>query len=403
MRAALAGASAPDGLARDIYVTDGRITGIEPAGAIPSGWEVTDCHGLWALPGLVDLWAHLPARVEAWREDEESLGAAALAGGYATVCAVTGEFRAEALRPRRNAIVNLVPVAAATHDGRLAELDALREAGAVAAHAPSVDAGLMRRVLEYSPLPVASDAADASLAGAGVAHESPLTAFLGLAGIPAEAETVAVARDLLLLRGFGGRLHFTHLSTAGAVEAVRRAKDAGLPVTAAVSIYNLLLTEEAVTRYDTAARLTPPLRGEADRQALIEGVRDGTIDAIVSNHTACAAEDKEVPFAEAVPGAVALEVVLPAALSVLPAEVAVAALTERAARCFGLEAGRLAVGSRADITLFDPETEWTVTPAAFQSRGHDTPIAGQRLRGRVAARALHKNAVNSIITPAGGA
>jgi dihydroorotase len=389
VRTVFARAGGPGGPARDIYVEDGRIAGIEPAGDIPGGWEVVDCAGLWALPGLVDVWAHLPSRAEAWREDADTLTAAALAGGYTTVCAVTREHRAEGLS-RREATVRLLPIALGTHQGHLAELDALRRAGAVAYQAEA-DAGLMRRLLEYAELPVAVHAEDPSLARGGVAHESALSGLLGLPGIPAEAETVAVARDLLLLRAYGGRLHFAHLSTAAAVEMVRRAKRAGLPVTAAVPIYNLVLNEEAIRDYDTAARLVPPLRGEADRKALVAGVLDGTVDAIVSNHRACPAEEKEVPFAEAAPGAVSLELVLSAALSVLPADAALRALS---GRCFGLEP--------QGMILFDPEAEWIVDPATFRSRGRHTPLAGRRLRGRV-VRVLHKHTADSIITTTGGA
>ncbi len=375
----LAAAGFPGRAPEDIYVADGRVVGRSPAGEVPSGWEVVDCQGLWVLPGLCDLWAHLPTRQEAWREDPETLSAAARAGGFTTVCTVTGEHRAEALAGR-DAPVRLVPVAAGTHAGRLAELDALRRAGAVA-FAVDADPGLMRRLLEYAELPLAVHAEEPALARGGVAHESALSALLGLPGIPAEAETVAVARDLLLARAYGGRLHFAHLSTAGATQMVRRAKAAGLPVTAAVPIHNLVLTEDAIRTYDTSARLSPPLRSEDDRQALIQGVIDGTIDAIVSNHRLCPPEDKEGPFAEAAAGAAALHLVLPAAVSVLPAEVAVAALTTRAARCFGLEL--------RGLTLFDPGAEREQAEGA---------LGALRLQGRV----LHKHALDSIITTAGG-
>ncbi|HVB11387.1 MAG TPA: hypothetical protein VNM16_13615 [Bacillota bacterium] len=385
----------PAGPERDIYVEDGRMVGTSPPGDIPSGWEVVNCAGLWVIPGLVDLWAHLPSPAEAWREDADTLSSAALAGGFTTVCTVTKEHRAESLAGRA-APVRLVPVAAGTHKGHLAELDALRRAGAIS-YEVEADPGLMRRVLEYGELPIAVRAEDASLAHGGVAHESAMSELLGLPGIPAAAEMVAVARDLLLLKAYGGRLHFAHLSTAGAVEMVRRAKHAGLPVTAAVPIYNLLLSEEAIRHYDTAARLSPPLRSEADRQALIAGVLDGTIDAIVSNHQAVPAEDKDVPFAEALPGAVSLEVLLPAALSVLPADAVLRALV---GRCFGLEP--------EGLVIFDPQAEWEVRSADFRSRGRHTPLEGQRLKGRVVGvmdggGVLHKHAADSIIATIGGA
>jgi dihydroorotase len=410
VRRVLAAAGGPDGVRRDVYVEGDTIVGVEPAGTVPNGWEVVECGRLWVLPGLVDLCAHLPSRPEAWREDAATLAAAALAGGFTTVCCVTGEYRPDALAPWRDAPLRLLPVAAATRGGRLCELDALRRAGAVAYSddpRPIADAGLMRRVLQYAELPVAVHAEDPSLAAGGVAHEGTLAGLLGLPGIPAEAETVAVARDLLLAAATGRRLHFAHLSTAGAVAAVRRAKEAGLPVTAAVAVHHLVCSEAAVRGYDPAARLSPPLRAEADREALVQGVIDGTLDAVVSDHTACAPEDKDVPFAEAAPGAAALELCLAAALAALPPAVAVAALSERAARVFGLAAGRLAAGSPADLVLVDPEASWVVDPARFRGRGRHTPLQGRRLRGRVVATmaggVLHKHTDDGIISTAKGA
>jgi dihydroorotase len=254
-------------------------------------------------------------------------------------------------------------------------------------------AKLMRHALEYSLLverPIASHAEDPDLVDDGVMHEGALATVLGLKGIPREAEEVAVARDLALARLTGGRLHLTHLSTAGAVEQVRRAKAEGVHVTAEVAPHNLLLSDAAVTArpYDTNARTDPPLRSLADAQALLAGLRDGTIDCIATDHSPRRWIDKACEFDQAKPGIAGLETAFGLLMRLvhggaLTLPELIAALTSRAANAWDLPYGSLAPGAAADVVVLDPDQAWVVDPERFMSKGKNTPLGGQTLRGTV--------------------
>lgn len=406
-----------------------------------------DARRLIACPGFVDLHAHLR---EPGFEDSETIadGArAALRGGFTTVCCMPNtepaldapglldevRARAEAARAAR-----VLPIAAVTRGRRgkeLADLVELAAAGAVAFSddgAPVQDARLMRYALEYARATeraVANHAQDASLAATGVMHEGETSALLGLPGIPGAAEEAMVARDLALARLTGGRLHLAHVSTARAVELVRVAKHEGLPVTCEVTPHHLAMTESWVagdrafvwetpngnapraparapgphaevevseergrTRggwappYDARTKVNPPLRTRADVEALWDGLRDGTIDAIATDHAPHASVLKEVEFDQAAFGISGLETALPVLLAAVGAGridlgMLVERLTAGPARCFGLPAPSLA----RDLVLIDPEAEWEVTESALASRGKNTPLLGRRLKGRVVA------------------
>jgi dihydroorotase len=254
-------------------------------------------------------------------------------------------------------------------------------------------ANLMRHALEYSLLverPISSHAEDADLVDGGVMHEGALATVLGLKGIPREAEEIAVGRDLALARLTGGRLHLAHLSTAGAVEQVRRAKAAGVRVTAEVAPHNLVLSDAMVTArpYDTNARTDPPLRSTADARALLEGLLDGTIDCVVSDHSPRRWIDKACEFDQALPGISSLETAFGLLMRLVHSRALsltelIAALTYRPANAWGLPYGTLQPGAAADVVVVDPEQAWVVDPERFMSKGKNSPLGGQTLRGTV--------------------
>jgi dihydroorotase len=371
-----------------------------------------DVAGYVVAPGFVDLHCHLR---EPGYEDKETIAtgtSAAAAGGFTTVCAVadtqppidTGsDVEALLTQAGRDALVRVVPLGTISkhRDGQeLSEMVDMAEVGAVAFSDDGRavrSSGLMRHALEYSLLvdrPIAAYAVDPDLAVGGVMHEGSLATVLGLKGIPAEAEEVAVARDLALAGLTGGRLHFTHLSTAGAVEQVRRARAAGVRVTAEVTPHHLLLTEAAVAgqpsgrAYDTNARTDPPLRTALHADALLEGVRDGTIDCVATDHSPQRWIDKACEFEAAEPGISGLETAFGLLMRLVHAgrlslPELLAALTSRAAAAWGLPYGTLAPGAPADVVVLDPDQAWVVDVERFVSRGKNSPLHGQTLRGTV--------------------
>jgi dihydroorotase len=398
----------------DVRLRDGRVAAIAPSLPAESGERLVDAHGRLVAPGLVDLHCHLG---EPGYEDRETLASgtrAAAAGGFTTVCCMgdtsprldTGaEVAALVGRAAETAVVRVHPIGCVTRgkDGaELAELAELAECGVVAFSddaRPVRSSRLLRHALAYSAMlgrPVVEHAVDLDLAAGGLAHEGRVATLLGLPGIPAAAEEIAVARAIALARLTGGRLHLAHLSTAGAVALVRAARAEGLGITAEVSPLHLLLTEDVVADgpaglpYHSSTRLEPPLRTAEDGGALQAALADGTIDAVATDHRPQRAVDKDCEYAYAAPGASVLETALSAlmelvATGALSLEVVLRGLTSGPARVFGLDAGRLAVGAPADIVIFDPDATWTVDPARFHSRGQCTPLAGRTLHGRVLA------------------
>ncbi|MGP1516414.1 MAG: dihydroorotase [Ottowia sp.] len=402
----------------DIAIADGRILAIgqPPAGFAPR--RRIDARGCLVLPGVIDLCARLGEPGNEHARMLQSETRAAVAGGITSVVCPPDtdpvldepglvemlKMRAERLRHSR-----VLPQGALTRGlkgEQITEMAELSEAGCVAfgqADTPVANTRILARALQYASTygyAVWLRPQDAWL-GEGVAASGALATRMGLAGVPAAAETIALHTLLELLRAFkpgagSPRLHICRLASAKGVALLRQARAEGLNVSADVSIHHLLLTEERIGYYDSAARLLPPLRQEADRAALAAAVADGTIDAIVSDHTPVQADAKQLPFAQAQPGAAALELLLPLALQWgTSAEGpglmrALAALTHGPARVLGpaLAAlpeglGQLAAGGVADLCLFDPAACWTADPARLHSQGAATPFAGQRLQGRV--------------------
>jgi dihydroorotase len=395
------GAAWHDGAA-DVRIADGRIVEIGPG---LRGGRAIAVDELWVVPGLVDLRAHLREPGAEHKEDLASGSRAAAAGGFTTICAlpdtnpVNDQRAVTELVVRRAAEVGLArvrPLGAISRGlaGKaLADLADMKEGGIVAVTDATRcvhDAAFLRRALEYADtvgLPLVQHAEDPDLVEGGAIDEGPIATRLGLRPQPALSETAIVARDLELVAWTRARYHVAHASAARTVELVRDAKRRGLPVTAEVSALHLTLTTDACAGYDPATRLSPPLRAEADRRALIAGVADGTIDAIVSDHAPQALTDKEVELEAAAPGAVGLETVVPLVLALvregaLPLARAIDALTRGAAACFALDAGGLAIGGPADLAVIDPDRGWTVRGAELVGKSKNTPLAGARVTGR---------------------
>jgi len=393
---------------RTLVVEGGRIVAVlSPGQPVPDGARQLDASGCVVTAGFIDLHAHLGEPGEEHTEDLESGGRAAVRGGFTTVVVgsdtrpVNDQRAITEWIARRAAALpgpRVLPVAALTlraEGARLTEMFDLRAAGAVALgdSARSVaDPALLRRAMEYAVavgLPVFEAPEDAALAGHGVMHEGEVATRLGLAGIPACAEEVVVHRDLVLAALTGARLHLGPLSTAGAVAAVRAAKARGVQVTCAVAATHLVLSDEAIAQaYSTHLRVRPPLRSREHMDALIEGVADGTIDAIASGHRPQSAVEKEVEFDLAEPGMSTLETTLGACLRLVEAgrlrlETIVERLTAGPSRVLGCMQGRVEVGAPADLVVFEPRARVRVEPSRMASRGHNTPFAGQALPGRV--------------------
>jgi len=287
-------------------------------------------------------------------------------------------------------------------------------AGAVAVSddgAPVATAFLMRMALEYTrifDIPVIDHCEDRSLSAGGVMNEGPTSTALGLKGIPQAAESVAVSRDLAIARLTGGRLHLAHLSTRASLDEVRRARADGVRVTCEATPHHLVLTEKAVadSQYDPNTKMNPPLRSEDDRQALLEGLGDGTIDAIASDHAPHHDDEKLQEFDDAPFGIVGLETAVPLAMDrlVRPGIIGLSRMVElmslNPARILGLKKGTLAVGADADITVVDPELEMTVDPARFQSRSRNTPFGGWRLKGWLVLTIVGGRAFHDLTPPA---
>jgi len=396
----------------DLLCEDGKVVAVGAVKGTTAGTDgeslELDAKGLVASPGLVDLHVHFREPGQEYKEDIHTGSAAAVAGGFTTVCcmpntsppndcrAVTDLIIARAAEADLARVHPVAAISMGQAGEALTEMAELKEAGAVAVSDdghPVSDAGFMRRALEYAStfgLVVVNHCEDLSLSRGAAMHEGEASTRTGLRAQPAAAEEVMVARDLLLCRQTRARYHAAHLSTAGSVELVRRAKAEGLPVTAEVTVHHLLLTDEACLDFDTRTKCNPPLRPEADRQACIAGVADGTLDAIVTDHAPHTASDKAVEFEDAPFGVIGLETALPALLRLvdqgaLTLSTVIERLTAGPAACFGLDVGRLVPGSPADVTLIDPDLSYTIRPEHFQSRSANTPFAGWDVRGRAVA------------------
>lgn len=387
----------------DLVLADGVVKAVGPdAGReLPARATVLDASGCIVSPGLVDLHTHLrePGNEEA--ETVETGARAAALGGYTAIVAMpntdppidTAGVAREVLALGRAAPVD-VAVAGAITVGRAGErLAPMAELAALGVRlftddgSGVQDGALMRRALDYARglgVTLAQHCEDRQLAAGGAMHEGAWSSRLGLPGVPAIAEEAMVARDIGLVRLTGGRLHFLHVTTAGASDLVRRAKSEGLGVSAEVTPHHLVLTDAACAGYDTVYKVNPPLRTDADTQALRDAVLDGTLDAIATDHAPHLPEAKDVPFDEAPPGMLGLETALGVVLGVLDLERALAALSWRPAAIAGLSprhGGPLVEGAAANLCVIDPASSWTVGRLASRSRNN--PFAGWTLTGRV--------------------
>ncbi|WP_334176645.1 dihydroorotase [Pseudoxanthobacter sp.] len=392
-----------------VHLADGLVlaAGPEAAGlAVPDGAEVIDGRGLVAAPGLVDMQVHVGEPGHDHRETLATASAAAAAGGITTIITMPDadpviddpalvDFMLR--RARDTAIVRVHPMAAATKGLKgqeTAEIGLLGEAGAVAftsgRHAIA-NSRVLRRALTYGRdfgALIVNMPEDPDLVGSGVMNEGETATRLGLSGIPREAEVIALERDLRLAALTGGRYHAALVSCAASVEVLRAAKRAGVDVTAGISLAHLALNENDIGAYRTFFRLSPPLRGEDDRRAVVAAVADGTIDVIVSNHDPQDVETKRHPFAEAADGAIGLETLLAGGLRLvhdgsLTLLRLIEALSTAPARRLGLGAGTLAPGAEADVVLFDPARPWVFSEGLVRSRSKNTPFEGARFQGRV--------------------
>ena len=373
--------------------------------------QIIDARHKLVLPGFVDLHVHFREPGFEYKETIKSGTAAAAAGGFTAVCCMPNtqpvndsqaitEFILEKARIAGNARVYPVGAITKGSEGKeLAEIGDLRRAGCVAISddgQPVMNSLVMRRAMEYAlafDLPVIDHCEDLHLSEGGCMNEGVVSTQLGLQGVPAAAEDVMVSRNLALAELTGARLHLAHLSTAGSVRLVREAKARGIRVTAEACPHHFTLTEEAVRGFNTLAKMNPPLRAWDDVQAIKEGLRDGTIDVIATDHAPHATQEKLQDFAAAPNGIVGLETALSLTLvlveeGVLTLESAVAKLTKAPARAFSLNAGTLASGVDADVVIVDPQETWEIDPSRFRSKSRNTPFAGWKVKGRVHATLL---------------
>jgi dihydroorotase len=388
----------------DVAMADGRI--VDALAGKPE--RVLDAKGLVVAPGLIDLAARLREPGYEYKATLESEMDAAVTGGITSLACppdtdppLDEPGLVDMLRRRARALsrARVYPVGALTVklEGRqLTEMAELAEAGCVAfsqADAAVADTQVLWRALQYAAtfgFPVWLRAEDLWLAQGGVAHDGEVATRLGLAGIPAFAETVALATLLELVRATGARVHVCRLSSAAGVAMLRRARHDGLPLTCDVGVHHVHLSDMDLGYFDAQCRLVPPLRSQRDRDALCTGLADGTIDCIVSDHTPVDEDSKHLPFAEAEPGATGLELLLPLALkwgvqAKLTLAQTLARVTSAPARILGVDAGRIAPGAPADLVVFDPQAPWRVSAQALKSQGKNSPFLGLELAGRVRA------------------
>ncbi len=386
----------------DVLIEDGRISRVEPG--IGGADQVFKARDRLVIPGMVDLHTHLREPGQEYKEDIDSGTRAGAAGGFTTLCCMPNTDPVNDTRSvtefitKRAAEVDRIqvhPIGAISRGLKgeaLCEYADMKKAGIVAVSDDGrcvMDAGMMRRVLEYAAtfdLPVVQHCEDHHLSQGGAMNEGANSTIAGLSAQPPAAESIIVGRDVELLSLTGGRYHVAHISTRSSLDHVRRAKQRGLPITCEVAPHHFTLTDEACRGYDTATKVNPPLRSEEDRQALLEAIADGTVDAIATDHAPHSTLEKELEYGLAAFGISGLETALPLSLDlwrdgVITLKRLVELMTCGPAKVFGLGAGTLSVGRPGDVTVVDPDIEWTVDPRRFRSKGRNTPFAGRTVRG----------------------
>lgn len=395
---------------KDLLIEDGRVAGLLDRGdEVPGGVEILDATGLVVAPGFIDMHTHLREPGAEYKETIASGAAAAVAGGWTTICAMPNtdpvndspavtRFIIE--QAQRAQLANVFPIGALTKgsEGKeLSEMGEMKNAGIVAVSDdghPVPTAGIMRRAMEYAhgfDLTVVDHCQDASLSVGGVMHEGRWSLILGLKGMPAAAEDVHVIRDCVLAKLTGAAVHIAHVSTRGAVDAVRRAKEAGLQITCEIAPHHWTLTDEAVEEYDTNTKMSPPLRSREHRDALLEGLRDGTIDAIATDHAPHHTDEKALEFDQAPFGITGLETAVGLAFDlvnrgVIDLERLVSLCSTNPARIFGLnDRGNLSENAYADVTILDPACEWVFDVSSSKSKSRNTPFHGRSMTGAAVA------------------
>ena len=396
---------------KSLLVEDGRVVGLlSHSDPIPEGAEVLDATGLIVAPGFIDMHVHLREPGHEYKETIASGAAAAVAGGFTTVCAMpnTNPVNDNAAVTRfvieqaqRAQLANVFPVGAITKNSEgteLAEMGEMKDAGIIAVSddgRPVPTAAMMRRAMEYArgfDLPVIDHCEDRSLARGGAMHEGYWSLVLGLRGIPTTAEEVDAVRDCALAELTGARVHLAHVSTRGTLDAVRRTKEKGLQVTCEVAPHHWTLTDEAVQDYDTNTKMSPPLRSQDHVDAILEGLRDGTIDAIASDHAPHHMDEKALEYDEAPFGIVGLETTVGLAMDrlvkegVISLERFIELSSTNPARILTLkDRGTLRAGAHADVTIIDPERTWTFDVSRSKSKSRNTPFDSYSFRGAAVA------------------
>jgi dihydroorotase len=394
----------------DVLIEGEKISAVEPnlqqKFQKVKALKIIDAKGLLVCPGFVDLHVHFREPGFEYKETIASGSAAAVAGGFTSVCcmpntqpvndsrSITEFILARAAAARKARVFPIGAITKGSKGEELAEIGELFDAGCVAISddgVPVMNSLVMRRAMEYAStfhLPVVDHCEDAQLAPGGCMHEGAVSTELGIPGIPKAVEEVMVARNIALAELTGARLHLPHVSTLGSVRMVREAKTRGIPVTAEACPHHFSLTDEAVRSYDANAKMNPPLRTDEDVQAIREGLRDNTIDIVATDHAPHAVQEKQLEFDVAPFGIIGLETAFPLTLNlveegILSLEQAIAKLTREPAQVFGLPYGTLVPGVAADVTLIDPNAPWVVDPARLHSLSRNTPFAGWTMKGKV--------------------
>ena len=403
--------AAPENTGMNLLVENGRVSAwIRPGDAQPEVDETFDASGLLVAPGFIDMHVHLREPGQEHKETISTGCAAAVAGGFTSVCPMpnTSPVNDNAAITRymieqgeRASLANVFPIGAITKssDGsELAEMGEMKAAGAVAVSddgRPVPNAGIMRRAMQYAKdfdLPVIDHCEDRSLSAGGVMHEGRISLLLGLKGMPALAEEIDIVRDLLIAKETGAHIHIAHVSTKGAIEAVRRAKNEGISVTCEVAPHHFTLTDRSVEGYDTNTKMAPPLRSEQHLEAVIEAIKDRTIDAIASDHAPHHADEKALEYDKAPFGIIGLETSIGLAMTelvykgIISLERLVELYSANPAKILRLDGrGSLKAGSVADITILDPDRQWTYINSESRSKSRNSPFDGREFRGAAVA------------------